>query len=145
MGCGTAGSWGMKDSWHFETGRQGNISINIFWYNTFNFPIPTCMLPLHVSIHLSFFSHSHTHTHTHTHLSYGEFLKETHELNKLASYPQLTSRSHHIGYNITKVVYRGYEATASLQVSGRSHNTALIIKTGNMAPPSGSTWYLKMQ
>lgn len=58
--------------------------------------------------------------------SYGEFLQETHDLNKMSCYPQLTSRSQHIGYNITKVVYRGYEATASLQAT---HDDAIQTRT----------------
>ena len=49
-------------------------------------------------------------------LSYEEFLKETNELNKLDTYPQLLSRARHIGYHVTKVVYRGYEASVALQV-----------------------------
>ena len=49
-------------------------------------------------------------------LSYEEFLKETNELNKLDTYPQLLSRAQHIGYRATKVVYRGYEASVALQV-----------------------------
>ena len=40
------------------------------------------------------------------------------QLNLLESYPQLVTRAARIGYNITKVVYRGYSARAALQVCG---------------------------
>ena len=49
--------------------------------------------------------------------SYQEFLKQTNELNKMETYSQLMSRTKRIGYTIRKVVYRGYEASRSLQVS----------------------------
>jgi hypothetical protein len=38
-------------------------------------------------------------------------------MNNLDSYLQLQYRAQHIGYNITKVVYRGYEATRALQAT----------------------------
>ena len=49
-------------------------------------------------------------------LSYEEFLHQTDQLNLVDSYPQLATRAARIGYNITKVVYRGYSAPAALQV-----------------------------
>ncbi len=42
------------------------------------------------------------------------------------SYSQLNSRAKRIGYNITKVVYRGYEASRSLQAT---HDEAVHIRT----------------
>ena len=58
--------------------------------------------------------------------SYDEFIKQTNELNKMESYSQLVKRSQHIGYNITKVVYRGYDASSSLQAT---HDEAVQIRT----------------
>ena len=42
------------------------------------------------------------------------------------SYSQLNSRAQRIGYNITKVVFRGYEASRSLQAT---HDEAVHIRT----------------
>ena len=50
-------------------------------------------------------------------LTYQEFLNQSHQLSKLESYPQLTSRSEKIGFKISKVVYRGYQASSALQVN----------------------------
>ena len=44
------------------------------------------------------------------------FLQDTAYLGALESYPQLTSRAERIGYRISKVVYRGYQAPQKLQV-----------------------------
>lgn len=42
------------------------------------------------------------------------------------TYSQLTARAQRIGYHITKVVYRGYEASASLQAT---HDNAVQTRT----------------
>ena len=47
--------------------------------------------------------------------SYKEFIRQTEDLNSMDCYKQLTFRAKHIGYHITKVVYRGYEASRALQ------------------------------
>ena len=48
-------------------------------------------------------------------VSYETFLNETHRLNELDTFAQLCVRAHHIGYDITKVVFRGFQAGAKLQ------------------------------
>ena len=45
-----------------------------------------------------------------------DFLKQTHSLSELKTYPQLLQRSDRIGYTIQKVVFRGYHASDQLQV-----------------------------
>ena len=45
-----------------------------------------------------------------------DFLKQTHRLSELKTYPQLLQRSDRIGYTIQKVVFRGYHASDQLQV-----------------------------
>ena len=42
------------------------------------------------------------------------------------TYAQLTGRAKRIGYHITKVVYRGYEASVSLQAT---HDNAVQTRT----------------
>ena len=59
-------------------------------------------------------------------LSYEEFIKQTHDLNSMDTYSQLTVRAKRIGYHITKVVYRGYEASSSLQAT---HDNAVQTRT----------------
>ena len=49
--------------------------------------------------------------------SYAEFIRQTEDMNSLDCYGQLISRAQHIGYRISKVVYRGYEATKALQAT----------------------------
>jgi len=49
-------------------------------------------------------------------MTYEEFLNQSHQLSKIESYPQLTTRAEKIGFRITKVVYRGYQASSALQV-----------------------------
>ena len=49
-------------------------------------------------------------------MSYEEFLNQSHQLSKIESYPQLTTRAEKIGFQISKVVYRGYQASSALQV-----------------------------
>eukprot|EP01137_Pigoraptor_chileana_P029254 Opistho-2@14240 len=58
-------------------------------------------------------------------LTYEQFLEKTCMLNDLNTYSQLCSRSKRIGYNITKVVYRGYHS-ANLQ---GMHDTAIESRT----------------
>ena len=59
-------------------------------------------------------------------LSYEEFLKKTNDLNSLETYTQLMTRTQHIGFNINKVVYRGYVASQSLQAT---HDDAVQTRT----------------
>ncbi|XP_006812186.2 uncharacterized protein LOC102804353 [Saccoglossus kowalevskii] len=49
-------------------------------------------------------------------LSYEEFQQQAGKLNSLNTYPQLMQRSTRIGYEISKVVYRGYHAGEHLQL-----------------------------
>ncbi|XP_061180449.1 uncharacterized protein LOC133189023 [Saccostrea echinata] len=58
--------------------------------------------------------------------SYIEFMENSSELNDLANYPQLRERSKKIGYEISKMVYRGYHAHPELQ---RIHDTATQTRT----------------
>lgn len=44
----------------------------------------------------------------------------------MATYSQLAARAKRIGYHITKVVYRGYEASAALQAT---HDRAVQTRT----------------
>ena len=48
-------------------------------------------------------------------LSYEDFMENTSLLNVLDNYKQLIDRSKHIGYQVTKVVFRGYHASGTLQ------------------------------
>jgi len=48
-------------------------------------------------------------------LNYETFLNETHKLNELTTFRQLCTRAEHIGYEITKVVFRGFQAGDKLQ------------------------------
>jgi len=59
-------------------------------------------------------------------LSYEMFLEKTDALNNLEVYQQLTQRAHSIGFEITKVVYRGYTASKRLQ---GMHDDALQART----------------
>ena len=52
-------------------------------------------------------------------LSYDEFMDSSTKLNYLENYPQLQDRSARIGYEVTKVVFRGYHASDKLQVRRR--------------------------
>lgn len=58
--------------------------------------------------------------------SYEEFIQQTHSLSSMDSYAQLASRAKRMGYHITKVVYRGYEASLSLQAT---HDNAVQTRT----------------
>ncbi|XP_065916827.1 STE20-like serine/threonine-protein kinase isoform X2 [Dysidea avara] len=56
-------------------------------------------------------------------MSYEEFLNQSHQLSKIESYSQLTTRAEKIGFRITKVVYRGYQASSTLQ---NTHDDAIM-------------------
>merc|ERR1712039_1010997 len=58
--------------------------------------------------------------------SFEEFKAVTDNLNDLSSYPQLTSRARGIGFEVTKVVFRGYGAPQRLQ---RMHDDAIERRT----------------
>lgn len=59
-------------------------------------------------------------------LSFEEFKDNTDKLNDLSTYKQLINRSQKIGYQINKVVYRGYTANPRLQ---EMHNNAIEART----------------
>jgi hypothetical protein len=48
-------------------------------------------------------------------MNYDEFIDSSNQLNDLKNYPQLMERSGTIGYEVTKVVFRGYHAGDKLQ------------------------------
>ncbi|KAL3847254.1 hypothetical protein ACJMK2_018175 [Sinanodonta woodiana] len=58
--------------------------------------------------------------------SYVEFIEHSGELNLLSSYPQLMERSKQIGYEVSKVVFRGYYAHEKLQ---KLHDGAIETRT----------------
>merc|ERR1712151_184543 len=58
--------------------------------------------------------------------SFEEFKACTDNLNNLSCYPQLTSRAKGIGFEVTKVVFRGYGAPQRLQ---RMHDDAIERRT----------------
>jgi len=59
-------------------------------------------------------------------LSYETFLNETYKLNQLGTFAQLCSRAEHIGYVISKVVFRGFQAGPKLQAM---HDDAIQERT----------------
>lgn len=59
-------------------------------------------------------------------LTYEEFMDGSGKLNSLEQYPQLRERSKKIGYEVTKVVFRGYHAGDKLQ---RLHDHAIEKRT----------------
>ncbi|XP_013415569.1 uncharacterized protein LOC106177368 [Lingula anatina] len=59
-------------------------------------------------------------------LTYEEFLRQTQKLSTLETFPQLLQRAERIGYDINKVVYRGYHATKQLQ---SMHDDAIQSRT----------------
>jgi len=59
-------------------------------------------------------------------LNYETFLNETHKLNELETFGQLCTRAMHIGYEITKVVFRGFQAGEKLQAM---HDNAIQERT----------------
>ncbi len=58
-----------------------------------------------------------------------EFIEKSGELNDLRNYPQLTERCKMIGYEISKVVFRGYFASPVLQ---SMHDNAIKARTRMM-------------
>merc|ERR1719389_1456958 len=58
--------------------------------------------------------------------SFEEFKAATDQLNDLSVYQQLTSRAKGIGFEVTKVVFRGYAAPDRLQ---RMHDDAIERRT----------------
>lgn len=59
-------------------------------------------------------------------LSYETFLNETYKLNQLETFDQLCSRARMIGYTISKVVFRGFQAGVKLQAM---HDNAIQERT----------------
>ena len=59
-------------------------------------------------------------------VSYETFLNETSKLNQLSSFGQLVARADQIGYRITKVVFRGFQAGEKLQ---NMHDNAIQERT----------------
>ena len=62
-------------------------------------------------------------------MTYEEFLNQSHQLSKIESYPQLTTRAEKIGFQISKVVYRGYQASSALQVCVRVFVCYVMLST----------------
>lgn len=58
--------------------------------------------------------------------SYLEFIEKSSKLNELDNYPQLTSCAKRIGYEVSKVVFRGYFASEKLQ---KMHDSAIEKRT----------------
>lgn len=58
--------------------------------------------------------------------SFEDFKSSTDKLNELGTYEQLTSRASSIGFQVTKVVFRGYGAPAQLQ---KMHDDAIERRT----------------
>ena len=83
------------------------------------FPLPPT-LPPSLSLFPRFFLSLFPHTSSFPlSLSYDEFMDSSTKLNYLENYPQLQDRSARIGYEVTKVVFRGYHASDKLQVRRR--------------------------
>jgi len=59
-------------------------------------------------------------------ISYESFLNETYKLNQLETFAQLCVRAKSIGYEISKVVFRGFQAGDNLQ---RMHDNAIQERT----------------
>lgn len=53
-------------------------------------------------------------------LSFEQFLKMSHLLSQLDSYPQLSQRADRIGYEVQKIVFRGYHSSEQLQIMQNS-------------------------
>lgn len=58
--------------------------------------------------------------------SFDQFKEKTERLGEIETYPQLATRAEIIGYRITKVVYRGYQASQTLQTM---HDNAIEART----------------
>ena len=59
-------------------------------------------------------------------LTYEVFLEKAGELNKIETLSQLTTRAKTIGYNIDKVVFRGFHSSDALQ---QMHDQAIHTRT----------------
>lgn len=59
-------------------------------------------------------------------LSYLEFIEKASKLNELNNYPQLTGCAKRMGYEVSKVVFRGYFASEKLQ---KMHDNAIEKRT----------------
>merc|ERR1712045_22707 len=59
-------------------------------------------------------------------LSYEEFVENTQMLNDVSTYKTLTNRAEMIGYNISKVVFRGFHSSDALQ---NMHDKAIHERT----------------
>jgi len=59
-------------------------------------------------------------------LTFDEFRQATGDFNGLAAYPGLVTKAGSIGYRVTKVVFRGYEASSTLQTM---HDSAIESRT----------------
>ena len=59
-------------------------------------------------------------------LTYEIFLEKTGDLNKIETFSQLTTRAKTIGYNINKVVFRGFHSSDALQ---QMHDQAIHTRT----------------
>jgi len=69
-------------------------------------------------------------------LSYETFLNETAKLNQLSTFAQLVARAEQVGYNVTKVVFRGFQAGDKLQAmhdNAIQERTRLRLKEENAA------------
>ncbi len=55
-----------------------------------------------------------------------EFIEKSGGLNDLSNYPQLRERCKTIGYDVSKVVFRGYYASPKLQ---EMHDSAISART----------------
>lgn len=57
---------------------------------------------------------------------FDRFKEQTERLNEMVTYSQLSKRAELIGYRVTKIVYRGYEANSALQAM---HDDAIESRT----------------
>ncbi len=55
-----------------------------------------------------------------------EFIEQVNSLNELEKYPQLQERCTRIGYEVSKVVFRGYNASPKLQAM---HDNSIAART----------------
>ena len=58
--------------------------------------------------------------------TFDEFKTQSHKLTELASYPQLLNRAEQVGYQLHKIVYRGYITAAALQ---KMHEQSIETRT----------------
>ena len=69
---------------------------------------------------------------------YEEFMEASGRLNDLANYTQLMELSERIGYAVSKVVFRGYQAGDKLQVSSTNFARA---RTGSSCYVDASLFF----